>query len=238
VGLAIAAAWGVPALLERALGPPPGKPAKPARSEASPKGAQRAAGERSGRPRGLPSEGGPPPGRWLASALAGAVVAAFAVGARAELHHWRDSEVLMRRALAVTRGNFVAHAHLGSALLERGEVAEAAAHWRESVRLRPDHVTAVNNLAWLLATHPDPRHRDPREALALAERAVALAPDDPAVLDTLGAALAASGRFAAAEGAAQRAAERAREAGRLALAADALRRAALYRSGQAYRGAE
>jgi uncharacterized protein HemY len=96
----------------------------------------------------------------------------------------------------------------------------------------------VNNLAWLLATHPDPRHRDPREALALAERAVALAPDDPAVLDTLGAALAASGRFAAAEGAAQRAAERAREAGRLALAADALRRAALYRSGQAYRGAE
>jgi Flp pilus assembly protein TadD len=140
----------------------------------------------------------------------------------------------MRRALAVTSGNFVAHAHLGAALLERGRVEEAAAHWRESLRLRPDHLTAVNNLAWLLATHPDARQRDPQEALALAERAARLAPGDPAVLDTLGAALAAAGRFAEAERAAHRAAERARETGQLALAADALRRAALYRDRQAY----
>jgi tetratricopeptide (TPR) repeat protein len=196
VGLAIAAAWGVPTLLERVAGP-----------AAS---------------------------RWLAGLLAGAVVVALAAGARSELRHWRDSEALMRRALAVTSGNFVAHAHLGSALLERGQVAEAVAHWRESVRLRPDHLTAVNNLAWLLATHPDPRQRHPEEALALAQRAARLAPADPAVLDTLGAALATAGHFAEAARAAQRAAELARETGRPQLAADAERRAALYRGGQAY----
>lgn len=62
-----------------------------------------------------------------------------------------------------------------------GAFREALAHW-------PDNATALNDLAWLLLTAEDEAFRAPAEALALAERAVALAPDRHAFLDTLATA--------------------------------------------------
>ena len=51
---------------------------------------------------------------------------------------------------------------------------------------------ALNNLAWLLVTIPDERLREPRRALALAKKAVAL--DRSAIyLDTLAEAYYANG---------------------------------------------
>jgi Flp pilus assembly protein TadD len=135
----------------------------------------------------------------------------------------------MRHALAVTQDNQVAHAHLGIALLERGEVAAAIAHWHKSARLKPGFLEVTNNLAWLLATTPDARHRDPAGAIELAERAAGLAPDEAAVIDTLAAAYASARRFADAAQAAQRAYSLASQAGDAALAADIESRLALYR---------
>jgi tetratricopeptide (TPR) repeat protein len=157
-----------------------------------------------------------------------ACIAALGATSSHQLRHWRDSEALMRHALAVTQGNHIAHAHLGIALLERGEVAEAVAHWRDSARLAPRFLEVTNNLAWLLATTPDPRQRDPAGAVELAERAVRLAPD-AAVVDTLAAAYASAGRFADAVQAAQRAHSLASQAGEAALAVEIGRRLALYR---------
>jgi tetratricopeptide (TPR) repeat protein len=172
--------------------------------------------------------------RAALAAVACACVAALGATTSLQLRHWRDSEALMRHALAVTQNNHIAHAHLGIALLERGEVAAAVAHWRESARLKPGFLEVANNLAWLLATTPDPGQRDPAGAIELAERALRLAPDDAAVVDTLAAAYASAGRFGEAAQAAQRARSLAAQAGEAALAADIGRRLALYQRGLPY----
>ena len=71
----------------------------------------------------------------------------------------------------------------------------------------PDHVLLHNNAAWLLATTEHPP-APPAEAVRLAQTALALGGDDhPEFLDTLAAAHAANGNFAAAIQTARRALE-------------------------------
>lgn len=102
-------------------------------------------------------------------------------------------------------------------LLKLGRAGEAATELQVVARQYPEDVVLLNNVAWLLATHPDPQVRSPGDALLLAERVVTL---DPAAssLDTLAAAHAAGGDFEAAVEVASRALERARRRGDPALA--------------------
>jgi tetratricopeptide (TPR) repeat protein len=181
--------------------------------------------------------------RRLALGAAGvAAVAALAAASEHQLRHWRDSETLFRRALAVTRNNHVAHAHLGDALLAAGNPREAAAQWEQTLRLAPDFLEAANNLAWLLATTPDATVRDPARALEVGLRARAIAerpgaasdPERASVLDTLAAAQAAAGRFADAAGTAALALALAERAGDAELARELRERLALYRAGVAF----
>jgi putative PEP-CTERM system TPR-repeat lipoprotein len=65
----------------------------------------------------------------------------------------------------------------------------AAEALRVVLGLRPDNVVALNNLAWVYQQDKDPR------ALEIAERAAAVAPDSPAVLDTLGWLLVEQGNL-------------------------------------------
>src|SRR5207249_2120545 len=113
---------------------------------------------------------------------------------------------------------------------------DAIAHEREAVRRQPGFAVALERLAWLLATAADPGLRQPAEAVALAERARAMAgPPEPAVLDTLAAAYAAAGRFEAAVETAEQAFLLARTAGRGEVADAIEARIALYRTRTAYR---
>jgi tetratricopeptide (TPR) repeat protein len=57
----------------------------------------------------------------------------------------------------------------------------------------PDHVSGVNNLAWILATHPDDALRDGKEALRLA--LTLPVKTEASYADTLAAALAETGAF-------------------------------------------
>lgn len=165
-----------------------------------------------------------------------AVLAALSVATLFQLRHWRDSEALFRQALRVTERNSVAHAHLGSALLEQGRVEETLRHYRRAVEVEPGFLRAVNNLAWLLATLPDPTLRSPDEALALARGAAQqTGQEDPAVLDTLAAAQAAAGHFAQAAASAERALALAEARGDAELARQVRGRLALYRAGRPYR---
>ncbi len=170
--------------------------------------------------------------------LAGAallVVALLAGVTRAQLRHWRDSLSLFSHALEVTDENHIAHAFLGAAYAERGQVAETIGHYREAVRIRPDFRTAANNLAWLVATARDPSLRDPELAVSLAERAVALsAAPDPSVLDTLAAAYAAAGRYGDAARVAEQALREVEVAGPAGFAAQIRARLTLYRAGRPY----
>jgi len=63
---------------------------------------------------------------------------------------------------------------------QAGDIAGAIAYYELAVSVAPGNVTALNNLAGLYQVRKDPR------ALATAERALAAAPDNPAVMDTVG----------------------------------------------------
>jgi Flp pilus assembly protein TadD len=87
----------------------------------------------------------------------------------------------------------------------------------KALELAPESVSAINNLAWLLATNPT--IRDPARAVSLAEKAGQLAPQpNPIIYHTLAAAYAASGRKDDAISAAERCRQLAIEQGDTALA--------------------
>src|SRR5262249_6765138 len=48
--------------------------------------------------------------------------------------------------------------------------------YRKAIELAPKNAVMHNNLAWMLATSPDPKVRDPGQAVELAQKAVELAP--------------------------------------------------------------
>jgi tetratricopeptide (TPR) repeat protein len=92
----------------------------------------------------------------------------------------------------------LAEAHLNVGLISRalGDAAEAVARFRRVLELNPDWVTAIANLASLLAASPDSSVRNPSEAVRLAERAVTLTlRRDANTLDVLAVAHGAAGDF-------------------------------------------
>ncbi|SFB75567.1 XrtA/PEP-CTERM system TPR-repeat protein PrsT [Massilia yuzhufengensis] len=80
--------------------------------------------------------------------------------------------------------------YLAEMLLARKQYKEAAQLFEGLLAHEPDNVVLLNNLAWTYQQAKDPR------AMATAERAAKLAPDNPAVLDTLGWILAEQGNTA------------------------------------------
>ncbi|MFO0948340.1 MAG: tetratricopeptide repeat protein [Planctomycetota bacterium] len=107
---------------------------------------------------------------------------------------------------------------LVAARLQAGQVGQAIEDLRAFIGREKNVTPVVNNLAWILATYPDPSVRNPKEALLLAERVNDSAPDQPAFLDTLAAAQAAGGDFPKATLTVRQAAKMAREKGQTQLA--------------------
>ena len=85
---------------------------------------------------------------------------------------------------------------LGETLVLSKQYADAIDAFRRALKLRPQDAVVGNDLAWLLATCPDPRLRDAKQAVAIGER-LAKTTDRrlPGVLDTLAAGYAADNRF-------------------------------------------
>ena len=116
-----------------------------------------------------------------------------------------------------------------------GEKNHAWQFFRNAISNQPDHVLLLNAAAWLLATDPAPP-APPEEALRLAHRAVELAgPPHPLLLDTLAAAYAAAGQFAAARATAQQACDLAAQQGDIASRMKIEARLAAYRRNQPWR---
>ena len=64
------------------------------------------------------------------------------------------------------------------------------------LNLSADAVQVMNNLAWIYATTPDPRYRNPQRAVALIEMLRSCpTPPGPSMLDTAAASYAAAGQF-------------------------------------------
>ncbi len=147
-----------------------------------------------------------------------------------------DGLAHLRRAAALVPDTAAVHIDLGRALARRGELGEAARELRAGIGLAPEDAGAANDLAWILVTSPDASVRNGAEAVALLERLRGTAAGEtPEVLDTLAAAYAETGRFAAAVETATRAEALARSAGKAPLAETIEARARLYRQGLAFR---
>ncbi|HIJ64586.1 MAG TPA: tetratricopeptide repeat protein [Candidatus Hydrogenedentes bacterium] len=111
--------------------------------------------------------------RRTMAAAGTASLSVLAVCAWMQTGYWRDSRTLYERALAVTKGNHLAHYNLGNLCNLEGRPDEAEAHYREAIRIKPYHLGANTNLGLLLSEQG--KHE---EAERCFERAIRTSPDD------------------------------------------------------------
>lgn len=141
-----------------------------------------------------------------------------------------------RKAIQASPGNTDAYVNLGLLYGQLGRVRDSVAQYRAALKLNPNLPTALNNLAWTLATSPDDQLRDGNEAVRLAERACELTQyNQPWFVGTLAAAYAEAGRFPAAVAAAERAEQLAVQGGFKDLALKDPQFLEIYRAGKPYR---
>jgi tetratricopeptide (TPR) repeat protein len=128
-----------------------------------------------------------------------------------------------------------AHYNLALAFVASHRHREAVAEYEKAISLKPDWLDALNDLAWLLATHPEATLRNGTKAVELARKTCEAAkPAQARYYGTLDAALAESGRFDEARQACRKAIELANHAEQKDIAAAAEARLRLYESNQPY----
>ena len=128
-----------------------------------------------------------------------------------------------------------AHLHYAICLSAHRQAREAMAEYRRALALDEQLSLACNNLAWLLAAHPDPQIRSGPEAVELAERACRLTNHEiPFYVGTLAAAYAEAGRFSDAIATAEKACDLARKAGLQQVVERNEQLLELYRAGRPY----
>ena len=100
------------------------------------------------------------------------------------------------QAIALDKEWPAAYVHRAAIYGDTGRWAQAASDYRTAIQVAPDFGLAYQQSAWLMATCPDAKFRDPTLALDAAKRAIELDGDaDFHYLDTLSAAYAANGKF-------------------------------------------
>lgn len=125
------------------------------------------------------------------------------VSAAFNRHDWPQAHALARQLLAVAPRDAAAHYVAGIASLESNQVPVAIQHLGMAASLRPRHAEFVTQLARALGLAR--RNSDAKE---VADRALALQPDEARVLDMLGVVYTQIGEHACAAEAFRRAVER------------------------------
>jgi len=126
-----------------------------------------------------------------APALAAIAVVLVLIGVtRFQLTFWKDGDALFTRALAVTKNNDVAHAHLGMLRAQQKRFAEADAHFREALRIHPGSALAHLDFGTILVELG-------RTDQALAEFRIAarIDPRDPRIQTNLGGIFQLQGKL-------------------------------------------
>jgi len=120
--------------------------------------------------------------RKAATGGAALVLVALAILSVRQIGYWSDSETLFERAIAVDDSAYIRD-NLATKLIEEDRLNEAETNLLAAVRLAPDEYPHHNNLAVLYG-----KMRRPQDALAQAQIAAGLAPDNHSVAETLGLA--------------------------------------------------
>ncbi len=103
---------------------------------------------------------------------------------------------LLRKSVAARPTASEYRFELAHALVMANQLQEAVTEYRTVLKNDPAFLPALRELAWLLATCPQPQLRNGAEAVQLAERACRITKyQDPQCLNVLDAAYAEAGRF-------------------------------------------
>jgi len=114
----------------------------------------------------------------------------------AKLANFEEAAQNFQAAVQLAPNSADAHFELASSLVRLRRTEEAIASYRKALRLKPDSAAALNNLAWILATHPQKEFRNGDEAIKFARQACELTTNaQPVFLGTLAAAYAEIGQF-------------------------------------------
>jgi Zn-dependent protease with chaperone function len=103
-------------------------------------------------------------------------------------------EQVLQREIEKKPDHPLAYMLLGDTYVLRKNFEMAQQAYEKSISLQPDNVSALNNLAWILATSEDEAFRNPRRAVVLAARASELKPTSQ-ILDTFAESLYRNGQF-------------------------------------------
>ena len=146
-----------------------------------------------------------------------------------------EAKLHFREAIRLNTNNAIAHAQLAFLANKENDVSESVREYRAALNINPEWPDVLNNLAWILATDPDPKVRNGDEAVRLAERACQLVGfKTPMFIGTLAAAYAEAGNFEKAIEMGDAAYQTANSAGQTEVAEKNLELLKLYRAGQPY----
>ncbi len=124
---------------------------------------------------------------WITSL---AVLSVLTVCTYFQTRYWKDSIVLCQHALEVTKDNLPAHFGITPNLLKQGRYEEAAWHYSEAIRIKPDSPMALDGLAVALCYlgRID-------EAIVYYEKALKIQPRYTMAHNNLGMAFCRQGKF-------------------------------------------
>jgi len=123
---------------------------------------------------------GPPRKTVAAAATAAAAITAYAIVSNFQTGHWRNSETLWTRALAINPNNYLAHGNLSVTYLVSKNFERARHHANEAVRIRPVFVEQHAQLGMIALAE-----NNPEEARQHFDRALRSRPDAPGVFRNL-----------------------------------------------------
>jgi len=115
-----------------------------------------------------------------------------------ELKQWDKALADYTKAIELDPTNAPGWNSRGDIYSKLKQFDKALAHFTKAIEIDPKNADGHNELAWLLATHPNPKARDPRRAVELAKKAVELAPKVGMFWNTLGVARYRAGAWKAA----------------------------------------
>jgi tetratricopeptide (TPR) repeat protein len=141
----------------------------------------------------------------------------------------------LSEALRTSKDLAEVYSNLGTAYSQMGKYDLAIENWTKAAELKPNNISALNNLAWALATVDDASVQDANRAIDYAQRVCEMTGyREPQLLDTLAASYALAGRFEEAVTTAQKAIDAAKARGQEEIASKIERRLELYRAGKRY----
>jgi len=128
--------------------------------------------------------------RIIIAFSAGVLLVALMVSTWRQVHRWSNSIMLWEHALTVTQNNYLAHNHLGTALIGRERLDEAIDHFSEALRINPDYIESRNKMGVLLV-----EQGRLEEAATHLSRALEQVPDDAVVNNNMGVLLVEQGNL-------------------------------------------